>query len=247
MGGVEEATQTVLGAWHRYGNDVQGLYVFVGESCFQLSRRRSGTVVVEQYGLPTNIISDDDLPEKIVRLVEGVKFPASVHINLYATRDPRDVSTNMHAEWLPAPEHVTRRTSKAWKPYLDYARRVQLVNNLHSNNNTPTSLQKHLKSYNSWWDRAALVNKNGTVIGHAVVDEPAAKEDTSLVRLFVDPNHRKRGGGGVLVRAVEKRAKGVKASGITINSSMEGQQFYRGEGYRNQGGYQFYKRARNFR
>lgn len=68
-----------------------------------------------------------------------------------------------------------------------------------------------------------------------------------LVRLFVDPNQRKRGGGGVLVRAVEKRAREVGAAGIRIDSSTEGERFYRGEGYRNKGGYQFYKSARDFR
>lgn len=241
MQGVEEATQTFLDIWQKYGNDVEGLSVCVsGGGCLHLSRQRNGTILVEHSRLPSTAISDQDLPETVVRVVEGVSFPAALDVYLYATRDPRDVPANMHVEWLPVPEHVTRQTSQMWEPYLDYARRV---GKLDPGNNLP----QHLQSYNSGCDRAALVNKNGTVIGHAVVDEPEPGEDMTLVRLFVDPNRRKRGGGGVLVRAVEKRAREVGAPGIRLDSSAEGERFYRGEGYRNRGGWQFYKSARNFR
>lgn len=246
---VANATQTVLGVWQKYGDKTEGLSVVVGSAAFWLSRQGE-KILVEGIAVQDKLVLDSDFPETVVRLVEGVKFPASVTVRVFGTHDPRDVPTNMHAVWLQAPTHVTRATSQAWAPYLDYARRVKLhtMASIHTNNTHLNALRKHQNSYNSPWGRWALVNqKNGAVIGHAVVDEPSAGEDMSLVRLFVDPDQRRRGGAGVLVRAVEQRARDVQAKGIAIDSSMEGQSFYRGEGYRNRGGYQFYKRARNFR
>lgn len=247
---VEEATQTFLDEWQKYGDKRDVLSMKAGHVNFRLSRQ--GDKVLVQSGAPSQnqLVSDSDLPEAVVRLLEGVRFPDYVHVR-YGRRAGPEVPTNMHAVMLRAPAHATRATSQVWKPYLNYARRVKLhtMDSIGPNNTNLNVLRKHMESDDSTCDRWVLVDdKNEAVVGHAAVVEPDAPgEDMTLERLFVDPNQRRRGGGSVLLRAVEKQARDLQAKGICIDSSVDGIRFYGNQGYRNRGYSQFYKRAQNFR
>ena len=257
--GVEETVGTILGMWHKYSKKVKGFRILIqrdDKRLFFFSLSRHGErAMVEHPEMPDTLVSERGLPKVIVSLVEEFLRPDQsgvVTARIESRRDPRNVPTGMHVEWIRPISKVSHHAVREWQPYVEYARRVRAEPYVHglSNNTVEETVKKVSSGYYESCELAQLVNnQNGRVIGHAFIDVPQPGERMELEKLFVDPEQRRRGGAGLLMRAVEQRAKELGASRIRIDSSAEGESFYDGEGYRRRSmlSRQFHKNAPNFR
>lgn len=256
--GIEDTVGKIMAAWQRYSGQVDTLEISLkrigGWLHFSLIRRGKYAVVT-QYGKPETVVSETSLPQVIVQLVEGFFGPEHggvLTITIESSHDPRNVATGMHVEWLKPSPYVTRRAAGAWRPYVQYARRVQAAPYVHGvlDNTLQETVGKLTGKNQLGTELAQLVdNQNGRVVGHACIDVPARGEGMVLEKLFVDPEQRRRGGAGLLMRAVERRAAELGAARIDVDSSAEGEGFYQGEGYQRRSflSRQFHKKAPYFR